>query len=324
MPITAQSVTLLGVQQYQTGVRSADNRGVLKYLVVLSGRGATNVNIARTASAGGVSIPALGATEAVLSSGLQVLMVDPQPFNGDESGINWYVNVHIGVNPFVGSATLAPWQRKDRCSSGGMVWYKRVLTKAYKSGDTIGAPSGDEIINKAKDPYNPPLMDDLPNSILVISRARRCVDFDVLTAKAAVGYVNDTAFNIDDIAGSISVGQYQARLLDVDFSPDIWLGTAYYNLSIKLELASAVALRTTDLLEQGFNCIESGTKYACWNPLLDESNNVKLDENGSQITVPVSSPVRLAADGSRLADGSASVYTNWQIRPEGDIGDAVT
>jgi hypothetical protein len=319
------SISPLPTETSTFGVYPNQHRRILKWLVALDSSDVGGDLVALNA---GTPIITLANNDP--ATGLCCVAMTAQLENREDGGVYYIVTSEFKDDP-IAATNILPWMRKDKVEMSKKV-YSVTMEQDFSTPPLM-------IANSAGDPPPSPLVHDFVNPLLRVRRARQAAGttpFDYAAAQAAQGTVNDVAFTIAEITNSISVPIGGAMLHSVVATPAVWYtlgGTPaainYYDIVFELELSGQYPPPTGGLPggnlgllrmnNTGVYCMTdsnndgsgggsgtiagSGTKAQAWNPIADPLHpGQMLTRRGRKKQIPVTRPVPLNSDGSRVPD----------------------
>ena len=216
--------------------------------------------------------------------------VDAKLFEDD---FHWMVTVNYSIEGV--NVGTSPDDDEPKISFGVAV-HERVADKHYIAGDTQGLPTGG-VLNSAKDPFDPPVMDTKYNMVISVTRNESLADFDPNAMMVFEDTINTVAI---DIAG-VTIAPYEGWMRAI--KADKWWdaeGDIYYSVAYEIEVDRETFI--VKVLDRGF--YELGlvdTRI----PILDTEGNL------------VQEPFKLDGNGRKLSDTSPDsvyldFYTKWR------------
>lgn len=161
------------------------------------------------------------------------------------------------------------------------------------------------ILNKCGRPYIDGYEEEDTHGVIV-------VEFNVLTLAEVIQYqrfLRRATNSTDWTFLGVTIPARTAIARDVSSGQPITEGAyTYYRLSIRFVFADDGEKWDKKFLEQG---VQYFTKNGAGAFVLDADGNKKLSPPGGE-----PEPVRLDAEGLKLADGADDVFTDWRIRRE--------
>ena len=230
------------------------------------------------------------------------LLVSSRSVDPDVEADTWKVTVEYAsriVNvPF--DKNTKPWDLPPYNVSSGSVPYNKVMTKAYKDGDSKDNPSVD-ILNTAGDPFDPPLEYVEYNSLIKFTYNKKNFSlFDIKKYKRTINASSEIILDQNIEPKTAKINEIDAVKVDVKDENGNF-DYSYYKISIVMEIGNF----ETKLLNDGFYAVENGQKF-----------EIKLDNDtgnyGKDKGDPVTEPVKLDENGAILPQGDSPVYLPFQ------------
>lgn len=202
-----------------------------------------------------------------------------------EDDFHWKVDCEYGRNS--GAHGPLPTDEEPKIDFSSAT-HEIVAEKAYDAADAQGAPSI-PIENSAKDPFDPPLMDDKRNMLIVINRNEPLTQFDAETYISFENTLNSVAVKI----AGITIAQYEGLIRAIKGSKR-WdkEGDAYYEVTYEIEVDRETFV--LEVVDRGFYELVGTEKV----PILDTEGNLvqepaKLDGLGRKADPTYAPPATL-------------------------------
>lgn len=194
-----------------------------------------------------------------------------------------------------------------------LLWTSEIYT-ARTDFDQAGNP----ILNKCGIRYEDPVDRQLARGILLVNFNVANFGYTVAHQQTWELAVNSTAWDVHGDA-SLVIPARAAWCRKYDSQPLRSEGTSRY-FAEKYEIAIAHSGETFDrrIKEQGFqHWKKTGGTYVD-----DADDNHKFFPDVAAGEAPYAEPILLASDGTRLADGETTVYTDWQLDKQANFNSA--
>ena len=227
----------------------------------------------------------------------------PSNIGGD--GIEWEVVIGYDTIEGVTASPLAPGfttiEDLPAKISYGFVQYQRVADKAYKAADVQGDPT-EPIDNTANDPFDPPVMKNVSNLVITITRHESESFFDPVVVKQFKDTINEVAITI----AGVPIEAKQGRMKRIASTKMVdRLGKTVFNVTYEIE----VEPETWDVkvLNQGYYYLNGGVA-ADKRRILEQDIGSTTDNP----TDPVTQPQKLDSAGEILGTGD-TVWLPFQL-----------
>lgn len=258
MSASVIKLSLESAQSYGSGIKPGDIKFVFNYAVTLSARDELGAYIAKTASYGAISIPQDG---TYLTSPAYLIVERVESTLRGSSGLNWTVKVTAGQNPLI-TLHPEPWLRKPLIDISQKI-YPWVMEEDYNSDPAVNDGDPQACVNSARDPFDPPLMTERINTLLMVKWAQKVSDLDMDAVGAIVGTINTSAVSIRGTSYDVKT----ALLRAATGRETTWLdGTIYWDLVYTIEVTRMVDVAKLKVLDRG---------YHYWYPPLSSGNGQK-------------------------------------------------
>lgn len=182
-----------------------------------------------------------------------------------------------------------PTQNNPRISFS-TVAKEYVADKAYNNDDSPPPSSPDTrgnptkaVENSAKDPFDPPLMDERRNIVITIQRNESIAEFDPEHLPEYENTLNSSSITIAGV--TIAKHEGMMRSIRADKAWDTY-GRAYYSVTYDIEVDRETHVRK--ILDRGYYELVTGKKI----PILDSQGNIvqepfKLNGGGTKALLPI-------------------------------------
>ncbi len=320
MSATVTASRALGITSGNLGKNNFDRRYRRYYSVTLSEADPISGWVtACTNTSVGDHIPQRGTQDSVTPNGY-VLDNGADPEAGDASGINYVVWAEFGSDQIAGS-NIQPWSRKDMVKRSSKV-YQVPMISDWNTDPAINGGQYRPVVNSAGDRPANPLMMEVKNPLMTIRRARRAIDFDPDAAQLCQNSINESDFTLATVNGDITVTAGTALLHEINADDarftDTFPGTSYFDITMIIERQGlyppgSYNLKMVEIADEGFKhwitprnpdptTDNPADKILATDTAYDatETDHIMKGSDGLPIQFPVTAPVFLYSDGTRL------------------------